>query len=321
MLRRSERAPARSVRSSDRAGTRRAGARPNRTPLASETPSANSSTRQSSPTSSARGRLPGQNATNGRRPIAARAIPSTPPETPSTRLSVRHWRTRRPRPAPSATRMASSRSRETARASMRLAMFTQAISSTRLTAPSSSHSVPRTSSTRRPERVGDEDAALVGFRVLLREAAANQRQLGLRLGELRAGTDARQHPDAVSFAVLHVRGGVLTERSVQVEVVSEQPEARGEDADDGVSFAVEDQRRAHGRRTGAEAALPKRITDDGHGRRAGAVLLRKERPAEQGSNAENEAAGRTRSRGRLRFRDRRACVTVPPPKRHAGERQ
>ena len=52
---------------------------------------------------------------------------------------------RGPRRAP--TRMASSRSRETARASSRLAIFTQAISSTRLTAPSSSHSVERTSPT------------------------------------------------------------------------------------------------------------------------------------------------------------------------------
>ncbi len=92
---------------------------------------AKSSTRQSSRTSSARGRPPGQIATNGRSPAASNT-PSAPPVSPNTALSVRHWRTNRPRPAPSATRMASSRSRETARASSKLATFTHAISSTRL---------------------------------------------------------------------------------------------------------------------------------------------------------------------------------------------
>ncbi len=138
------RAPARSVCSSWRAGARRAGASPKRRPHRSEAASANKSTCQSSCTSSARGKLPGQNFTNGRIPTAANKMPSMPPESPKTALSVRHWRINRPRPAPSATRIASSRSRETARASSKLATFTHAINSTRLTAPSSNHRVDRT---------------------------------------------------------------------------------------------------------------------------------------------------------------------------------
>ena len=104
-------------------------------------------------------------------------LPSTPPQSPSTALSVRHWRINRPRPAPSATRTASSRSRETARASSKLATFTHAISSTRLTAPNSNHSVDRTSSTSGRSGAAMKRTALIGFRILPRQAVANHRQL------------------------------------------------------------------------------------------------------------------------------------------------
>ncbi len=53
----------------------------------------------------------------------------------------------RPRPAPIAARTANSREREAARASSRLAMFAQTISSTNPTAPKSIHSSERTSET------------------------------------------------------------------------------------------------------------------------------------------------------------------------------
>ncbi len=56
-------------------------------------------------------------------------------------LSARNWRTSRARPAPSAARTATSRIRDCARASWRLATFTHAISSTKPTAPSSTNSV------------------------------------------------------------------------------------------------------------------------------------------------------------------------------------
>ena len=61
--------------------------------------------------------------------------PAAPPSSASSRLSVSSWRTRRPLPAPSATRTASSRPRLEALAITRLAMFAQAISSTNADRP------------------------------------------------------------------------------------------------------------------------------------------------------------------------------------------
>src|SRR6266508_4655798 len=54
----------------------------------------------------------------------ASRVPVAPPSTASSRLSTRSWRIIRPRPAPSAARMANSRARSNERASDRLAMFT-----------------------------------------------------------------------------------------------------------------------------------------------------------------------------------------------------
>ena len=121
-----------------------AGASPKRRPLMSDAASANSSTCQSTAISSARGKLPGQNDTKGRIPRTARTTPRAPPARASTELSVRHWRTNRPRPAPRAARIAISRSRETARAKSRLAIFAHATNRTEPTAPSSNHSAGRT---------------------------------------------------------------------------------------------------------------------------------------------------------------------------------
>ena len=65
----------------------------------------------------------------------ASARPATPPASDSIRLSVSIWRSSRPRSAPSAVRSPSSRCRTVLRASSRFATLTQAISSTRTTAP------------------------------------------------------------------------------------------------------------------------------------------------------------------------------------------
>ena len=71
-----------------------------------------------------------------------------PPTRLSNALSVKHCRTSRPRLAPRATRIANSRSREIARASIRLATLAHAIDNTSPTAPKSSQRVdPTTSST------------------------------------------------------------------------------------------------------------------------------------------------------------------------------
>ena len=88
--------------------------------------------------------LAGPRATRARVHQKATASPAVPPSRPSRRLSVRNCRTSRARPAPSADRTATSRVRDCARASSRFATLTQAISSTKVTAPSSTSSAGRT---------------------------------------------------------------------------------------------------------------------------------------------------------------------------------
>ena len=95
------------------------------------------------PTSLARVVKRAVNATSRSRPAAASAKPRAPPKSASSVLSVSSWRTSRPRPAPSAARIASSRLRRSMRDSIRLATLAQAISSTQPTAPSSTSSVGR----------------------------------------------------------------------------------------------------------------------------------------------------------------------------------
>ncbi len=82
-----------------------------------------------------------------RKPNQATAIPSAPPASDSTVLSVSSWRTMRPRLAPSAARIPNSRWRAVERASSRPATFAHAISNTRITAPNGSGTVPLTSPT------------------------------------------------------------------------------------------------------------------------------------------------------------------------------
>ena len=93
-------------------------------------------TAKSSRTSAIRGALAGAIATSPSTAHQPRTRPATPPSTASSRLSVSSCRTRRPLPAPSATRTASSRPRPEALAITRFAMFAQAINRTNATAPS-----------------------------------------------------------------------------------------------------------------------------------------------------------------------------------------
>ena len=67
-----------------------------------------------------------------------------PPATPSKTLSVSNWRITRAGLAPRAARIANSRVRPVERARRRLATLTQAIKSTKLTAPSSTSRIPFT---------------------------------------------------------------------------------------------------------------------------------------------------------------------------------
>ena len=118
-----------------------AGIRPKSSPVPSDTPIVNSSTRQSSPTtlppSPTRGRLAVFTASRARMPTTPRISPQAPPIAESSTLSVSSCAMMRPRPAPIAERIAISRRRPVARTSSRLATLAQAISSTRPTAPSS----------------------------------------------------------------------------------------------------------------------------------------------------------------------------------------
>ncbi len=77
------------------------------------------------------------------RAAIASAKPRPPPTTEMISDSVSSCRTRRRRPAPSARRIASSRTRAVARPSWRLAMFAQTIRNSRPTAPLSISSAGR----------------------------------------------------------------------------------------------------------------------------------------------------------------------------------
>ena len=130
-----------------------AGNRPKTTPVTSDTAMVNATTRQSAvtpePSAPMRGMLPGFTASSARMPVTPRASPSVPPTADNITFSVSSWRTIRPRPAPIAARMAISRFLAVARTSSRFATLAHAISSTKLTAPTSTKSEVRTLRTRR----------------------------------------------------------------------------------------------------------------------------------------------------------------------------
>ena len=77
----------------------------------------------------------GLSTSRSRTPHVASTSPSAPPITDSKTLSVRSWRSSRPRAAPSALRTAISACRAFERARSRFAMFAHAMSSTNTTAP------------------------------------------------------------------------------------------------------------------------------------------------------------------------------------------
>ncbi len=85
----------------------------------------------------------GLSAINARTPDALAAIPSKPPAPASTPASTRHCRIRSHGRAPSARLTASSRERSALRATSSPVTFAQAMTSTRQTAPMSSHRARR----------------------------------------------------------------------------------------------------------------------------------------------------------------------------------
>ena len=128
---------------------------PNTTPTASAAARPNSTTRASNAGVTAAGNRPGGISAGAARRIAAPTpMPSIPPSTASTRLSVSSCLMMRPRAAPSADRTAISRVRAAARASSRLATFAQHRSSTKPTTPSRNIDVVAKSLPTMPARTG-----------------------------------------------------------------------------------------------------------------------------------------------------------------------
>ena len=147
------RAPSRKPAASTSRSARQAGAMPKPTAMRTVVIAAKTRMRQSTVGVSAIGSVVGTRRATSGVAVKARSTPSAPPSSASSRLSVRSWRSRRSRPAPSAVRTASSCRRTSARASSRLARFVHAMSRTHKAAPKSAFNSRRawgeTSSRRR----------------------------------------------------------------------------------------------------------------------------------------------------------------------------
>ena len=171
----------------------RAGAVPESRPAAADRPAVNASTTPSRATSARRGMLLGIRAGAARTIAAATAQPTTPPATLRSTLSVSNCRTTRPRPAPSAPRMASSRRRAMPRARSRPATLAQASSSTSPVAAASMASAGRNG---RPSLFPQADHSALGCRTQLRPgsigplAVDDRPHRGLRLVRRHAGPQA-----------------------------------------------------------------------------------------------------------------------------------
>ena len=129
------------------ARTWNAGARPKIVPEAMAIRNVIPTALASMRTLSRRGMPGGANRSSRSSAQALTTRPAAPATIARTRLSVSIWRTRRPRSAPSAIRMAISRVRPAARTSSRLPTFAHAISNTQPTADRSSSSAGRAEAT------------------------------------------------------------------------------------------------------------------------------------------------------------------------------
>ena len=118
----------------------RAGRSPKRTHVSAAIPAVKASRRRSSGIATNHGvsRVLRKETRVRERACASKA-PQAAPAAARTRLSARSWRMRRRRDAPRASRTAISRWRTCARATIRLAMFAQAMRSTSAEIPSRSH--------------------------------------------------------------------------------------------------------------------------------------------------------------------------------------
>ena len=124
-----------------------AGIKPKIMPVTIDNATVNSTTFPSMPSTEpvwpSRGKPAVLTVSSARIPRYPATRPSAPPANDSIKLSVSSCCMMRQRPAPSATRTASSRRRPVARINSKFATFAHAISSTKPTAPSATSSVGR----------------------------------------------------------------------------------------------------------------------------------------------------------------------------------
>ena len=222
-------------------------------------------------------------------------MPSTPPIIATSSDSDISCQATRRASAPSASRIASSCWRASARTRNRLATFAHATSSTSPTVPSRIHSMvpmsPTTSTssgrTSDPNRASSNIFCVKPWRQ--REAFGQRRQQALHVGvgllNRHTGLEPRQ--------ALEVEAGGVDGRAIELHrqdherVRREELEVFRKHADDFLRCVVDHQALADGRRTATERALPIPVRDQDDARALRQVVFLREAPAERGPDAEH----------------------------------
>ena len=239
-----------------------AGARPNSRLVSSAIPSITPSTRASSSMGCQSWFFSAPSCLSQSSAKPPTLMPTMPPPSASSTLSISNWRTMAPRLPPSAIRVAISRPRAPDRASSSPAMFTQPISSTIRTAAQVSSSSDA-NALRRPGLQRDD--ALLEVLHLAREGRvgvqrlAERSQLLARLRPTHARLQARDH-FVVGSAALTLPAGAQGRPDVHRRGGAE---IARHDADHRVLFAPQADGVAEHRRVAMEDALPEGVTQDG----------------------------------------------------------
>ena len=253
-----ERAPALSDSWSCGRDTCSAGARPTSIVVRTETTSVNSRTAGSIATRSARGIVCAPSITSPRTVQCASTSPLTVPAALNARHSVMSCRTRRPRPAPSASRTASSRCRSAPLASSRFARLLHAMRRTRATAPSRTSSAVRACPTIASERevtATDRSWFCAGYCVascaaIVRSSAERSRgDIGLEAAD---GADVARRPATAGRVEIERRPDIRCPPGVDLRML----EIRREHRNDGEGQAAEHYRPADDAGIGAEGPAP-----------------------------------------------------------------
>ena len=220
-------------------------------------------------------------------------MPRAPAAAAKSALSANRRRTSRARPAPSALRTASSRSRQAARVKSRFATLPQAISSTRSVTPNSAISGCRM---RRVACSVNEPRWTVTPSFSIRpislsspsrriRAAASASAWATVTPVAEPGDDLDElDPDLTLRQIGRRRERV---RQVELGLGVREAEAARHDPDDLVAPVVEPERAAEDLRVAAELAHPEGVAQDRHPVAPRDLLLGAERPPERGRDAED----------------------------------